>query len=787
MAKFNSFFLFLVLGLSSLALRAQSGLQGTVKDETGEPLVDARVELLPTSRGTLTNIDGIFSFSKVQPGSYTLRVTFVGMDTLNYAITVPPNKNLTVNLTLRERVTQLQTIEVVGQKLGEIDKIKVNPGVTKVSVRDINLIPTLGAPDLAQYLQVLPGVVFTGDQGGQLFVRGGAPIQNMVLMDGAIIYNPFHSIGLFSIFDTDYIRSVDVYSAGFSGEFGGRISSVMDLKTRNGNFKKMSGKAHVNTFTAGAMLEGPIAKGKNQETAGASYLLSARHCFLEQSSKAFYRYLEDTSGLPFNFTDLYGKVTLGSGYNQISFFGFYQRDAVNYRFPTQYNWQSYGGGTSFMFIPPSSSIIMSGNISYTDFVNRQKLIDEKYPRESKIGGFSSRFNFSYIYNSINDINFGFQILGFQTEYRFTNSMGLSANQPTNYNTEAAGYVKLKHVLRTLKTGPSGQVNYFNRLVLEPSLRLHYYNEQSQLTFEPRFRAKLNFNKISFQLASGLYSQNLISVTSDRDVVVLFQGYLTAPDLLYGAPNPTKPLKLSHTLQTSAHFLGGIQIELLANLETNIEGWYKDFNQLTSLNRERMFKEEGIFLLEKGKAYGADISLKYSRKNIYAYFTYSWQKVERDDGKIVYNPVFDRRHTVNCIGNYRLDALRDKQSNKVLESKWEFSVRWSFGSGFPFTQTAGFFEKIDFFREGTQTDYTQQEGTLQLLLSNTYNGGRLPTFHRFDFSAKVRFLVGRNHILEASLNCINLYNRSNIFYFDRFRGNRVNQLPIMPTAGLQFTF
>ncbi|MDW8158672.1 MAG: TonB-dependent receptor [Bacteroidia bacterium] len=482
--------------------KAQSSIQGTVKDESGEPVVDARVELLPTPLGTLTNVDGIFSFSKIQAGNYTLRITFLGMDTLNYPISVPPNKNLTLNLVLREKITQLETIEVVGQKLGEIDKIRITPGVTKVSMRDINLIPTLGAPDLAQYLQVLPGVVFTGDQGGQLFIRGGTPIQNMVLMDGAIIYNPFHSIGLFSVFDTDYIRTVDVYSAGFSAEFGGRISSVLDLKTRNGNFKEQSGKIHLNTLTTGALLEGPIAKG-SRNIALASYLVSARHCFLEQSSRTLYSYMPDTMGLPFNFTDLYGKVTLGSGYNQISLFGFFQRDAVNYSFPTQYNWYSYGGGTNFMFIPPSTSVIISGNISYTDFINKQRIIDERFPRESKIGGFSSRFNFSFIYNSINDLNLGFQILGFQTEYKFTNSLGLSASQPVNYNTEAAGYVKLKHVLRTRRLDTRGQVIYFNRWVLEPSIRLHYYNEQGRVSFEPRFRAKLNFHRISFQLASGL--------------------------------------------------------------------------------------------------------------------------------------------------------------------------------------------------------------------------------------------------------------------------------------------
>ena len=102
-------------------------------------------------------------------------------------------------------------------------------------------IPTVGGQaDLAQYLQVLPGVIFTGDQGGQLYIRGGSPIQNKVLLDGMIVYNPFHSIGLFSVFDTDLMRNADVYTGGFNADFGGRISSVMDITTRDGNKKRLA-------------------------------------------------------------------------------------------------------------------------------------------------------------------------------------------------------------------------------------------------------------------------------------------------------------------------------------------------------------------------------------------------------------------------------------------------------------------------------------------------------------------------------------------------------------------
>ena len=111
-------------------------------------------------------------------------------------------------------------------------------------------------------MQVIPGVVFTGDQGGQLYIRGGSPIQNKVLLDGMIIYSPFHSIGLFSVFDTDVIRNTDVYTGGFSAEYGGRVSSIMDIKTIDGNKKELGGQLSANTFGSKLFLEGPLSKSE---------------------------------------------------------------------------------------------------------------------------------------------------------------------------------------------------------------------------------------------------------------------------------------------------------------------------------------------------------------------------------------------------------------------------------------------------------------------------------------------------------------------------------------------
>ena len=156
--------------------------------------------------------------------------------------------------------TKLKKLNIITKiKLPEQSHLSVNKLVNKIISKSLKRLPSIGGdPDIAQYLQVLPGVVFTGDQGGQLYIRGGAPIHNVVLLDGMILYNAFHSIGLFSVFDTDVIKTADVYTGGFNAEYGGRISSVVDIKTRDGNKKRLAGKVSASTFGSKLLLEGPL-------------------------------------------------------------------------------------------------------------------------------------------------------------------------------------------------------------------------------------------------------------------------------------------------------------------------------------------------------------------------------------------------------------------------------------------------------------------------------------------------------------------------------------------------
>lgn len=761
-------FTILAIILSALNLSAQNAsVRGFVySKETGEPILYTNVYLYKTTYGAATDLDGYYNITRVPAGKYILMVTYMGYDTLQMEITLKQNEILSKNLYLTPSAFMLESFSVTAEKVEALTETKTS--VIKITPRQIKQLPSIGGqPDLAQYLQVLPGVIFTGDQGGQLYIRGGSPIQNKVLLDGMVIYNPFHSIGLFSVFETEIIRTADIFTGGFGAEYGGRISSIMDITTRDGNRTRFGGKIGLTTFGANAILEGPLGKIKQNNMASSSFILTAKQSYLKQSSKLFYNYI-DTAGLPFNFTDVYGKMsfTAPNG-SKLNLFGFNFNDNVSYKGFSDFEWRNLGAGTNFILIPDASTTLIKGNFAYSDY--KISLMEgELPPRTSEISGFNMGLDFTY-YVFDDELNYGLEMLGFKTSFDFFNSLNrqIILNQNT---TEVSGFVKYKKTI--------------GKLLLEPSFRAHWYASLSTLSPEPRIAMKYNLTEnIRFKMAGGLYSQNLISATSDRDVVNLFYGFLSGPDNMQTTFDGKD---VTHKLQKAQHIIAGVELDLIKNLNINLEAYLKNFPQLTTINRDKVFDDTGDnwqipdrlkkdFLIESGLAKGIDISLKYELKNMYLWGVYSLSYVNRFDGINEYYPHYDRRHNANVVGTYTW-------GNKKC---WEFSLRWNFGSGFPFTKTQGYYENLT-FDDGINTDITSVNGILGILYGE-YNTGRLPYYHRLDINLKRKIAISKNTSMELNAGATNMYNRKNIFYFDRVKHERINQLPLMPSFGMIMSF
>ncbi len=767
--------LFLLTAFAAVA--QDNSIKGFVYEEaTGEPMMFTNVYLKGTTYGGSTNENGYFNINRIPDGRYTLLITSVGYDTVSEVFTLSKGQTISRKYYMKETSQQLETVTITADKIEARTETKTS--VITVTPKTITKIPSVGGQaDFAQYLQVVPGVIFTGDQGGQLYIRGGSPIQNKVLLDGMVVYNPFHSIGLFSVFDTDIIRNADVYTGGFGAEYSGRISSIMDISTRDGNKKRFSGKIGANCFGAKVMLEGPIKKAKNPEDATASFILSAKNSYLEKSSQVLYPYASE-SGLPFNFQDIYGKVSLNApNGSKFNLFGFSFNDQVNnYMSLSDYSWKSYGAGTNFLVIPGKAPVMIEGNIAYSSYTSQMK--EESSPdRYSNINGFNMGFDFSQFMGR-NTLKYGVEMLGYTTDYVTYSLYGHNKISQKVNSTELGVYAKYKAVL--------------GKFLLEPSLRLQFYASLPDLSLEPRIAAKYNATDwFRLKAAAGMYSQNFVAATSDRDVVNLFYGFLSGINNL---PKTFDGKEITTYLQKANHYIIGAEFDLSNKTTLNVEGYWKDFVQLTNINRNKIYADSPMnseipdllkkdFTVETGDAYGCDISLKFEDKHWYLWAVYALGFVTREyekateDGAVLmqYPTHFDRRHNINLILTYTAGAKR----------QWEFSGRWNFGSGFPFTQVQGFYEYYS-FQEGINFDYTTTNGEMGILYGDL-NGGRLPTYHRFDIDLKRKFFFTENVMLEADLSVTNVYNRNNVFYVNIVTGEIARQLPILPTLGLTFSF
>ena len=733
-------------------------LRGHIYDEaTGEAVPFCNVMLIQPGLRAVTDLDGFFIFSDVPVGSYTLEASFIGYDTIGSEVTLQANQVKYLKLFMSSSAIQLQTINVSASM--EQRRNEVNVSRITVTPKQIKALPSTGGEsDIAQYLTVLPGVISSGDQGGQIYIRGGSPVQNKILLDGMTIYNPFHSIGLFSVFETEAIKSAEVLSGGFGADYGGRISAIVDLKTREGDKTRFGGLVSASPFQVKGLVEGPITPFNPEGRASSSFLITGKHSYLDKTSPVLYDYAtEDSLGLPYSYTDIYGKMSFLSGDgSKVDFFGFSFSDGVDLDNLAKLDWQSGGGGLNFKLIPSSSNLIISGTLAYSKYDIELREQDNA-PRRNSIGGFNALFDFqSFGKNST--FNYGFELNGISTSLEFRNAAEVTIEQNEN-TTELAGYVAWRQ-----KAGV---------VIIEPGLRAQFYASLGDFSLEPRIALKSNFSDhVRLKFAAGRYSQNLISTVNETDVVNLFVGFLSGPEETLYEPGTQTPTK--DKLQKAWHMLGGVEFELGKGWEVNTEGYYKGFTQLITVNRNKLSESDPDFSTETGDAYGLDVTLSRQTQKVLMWATYSLGFVNRDDGYQEYPTHFERRHNINFLINY------------TMGRSWELGFRWNYGAGFPFTLTQGFYGQQDIL-DGIDSDVLTENPDLDIIYSEDRNSGHLPDYNRVDVSLKKTFEFSKHMRLELVASVTNVFNRDNIFYFDRTTYSRVDQLPIMPSLAATMFF
>jgi hypothetical protein len=758
------FFLFFLISYSVQGQKAT--IRGNVfTRETGEPQFLCNIQLLDTAMGMITDENGYFHFSQLDPGQYTLVFSSMGLTPDTTHVELKSGDIKTLRIYLEPSIKTIR--EVVVSAAHNRKKSQVQVSMQQVTPKELKRMPQLGAEsDLSQYLQTLPGFVHSGEQGGQLYIRGGSEVQNSFLLDGIPVYNPFHSLSLFSVVDSDILQSVSIFSGGFSSDLGGRISSVMDTKTRDGNQIGLNGKFSLSTLGLNGEIEGPL--GRKGLLENSSFLFSGKTSLINSLTSVLYPYL-GSKGIPYGFTDLFGKLTKsGSNGSKINFTGFRFADRVDLDTAFAYDWSNYGIGCNVVIVPNNSSGLIRATLNYSSY----KITwteDEEAARLSKVASF--RFLIESVnFFGLNELKIGIETTSMNSQLDYENLYGYELNERL-FTTDMAAYIKYKIVLR--------------KLILESGLRGSYYATAGVMIPEPRLGLKVNVtDRFRIKSAFGYYSQNLVSVKSDQDVVNYFTGYILEPQSIaksFGSYHA------NNSLQTAWHLVAGIETEPLEALQINCELYAKYFPQTVTYNRNKRFSSSTLhssvpdiytasFLVEKGWAYGADLLVQYSSGRFFSQISYSLAFVRKYDGMQYYYPHYDRRHNLNLLASYYMGSP---------SSPWELNTHFSLGSGFPYTPVTSYYGKID-FNEFESNAVLNDYYSYGILFGET-NSARLPVYHRLDLTIKHTFQLKRQGSLEVSFSVYNTYNRHNLFYFDVTSYSVQYQLPVLPVLGLKYIF
>lgn len=737
------------------AVRAQDAtLSGFITDgSNGRPLELVNVVLRTPDgpiRGGTTNADGLYLITGINPGRFELNVSYVGYETYVDTLTFRSAETRTLNIALSPSERALGEVVVATERTGAA---RVTAGQQTVRPADIETIPGPDVSgDLVGYLTAQPGIVSTGDRGGQLFIRGGEPSQNLVQVDGIMLYQPFHVLGFYSAFPSDIINRVDVFAGGYGSRYGGKISSVIDVSTRTGNNRRVSGSAAVSPFLSSVLVEGPIARDR------ASLIVSVRRSNLDEGAA---QYIDDP--LPFAFGDVFGKLhTVITDNSRASVTGMrtFDRGTLTEAgggLPTEeVRWYNDAVGLRLLMLPQIVSIMADLHISYSRL-------------KTELGGRDSPLRKSEIENT--SIAIDATYFGDKVDAEAGSSLMVSKVQSEIgglYQNVEFRYADVTHWGNYLEF----DIDAGGGLSIRSGLRAQFYKVRFSPFFEPRLRVIWERGAHQISSALGIYHQEIVGLTDRRDAASVFTVWSHIP-----RENPNISGILQGRIQRATHAILGYRVAPTPWLDVSVEGFFKDLDNLFIGEWTAFPRLTTRLQPATGRSYGADLRAEIRRANFYGYVNYGLSSTRYTslaenlsfwfgDERVSFRPPHDRRHQVNVLA-------------AVTLAGFGINVRWEFGSGLPFSRAIGFdgFVLIDDVEKASEV-----VGTRRVIYERPFNGV-LPTYHRLDIAVDRTFSLGRMGVTVQG-SVINVYDRRNLFYLDVFTHHRVDQLPVVPSLGLK---
>lgn len=714
-------------------------VRGIVSDSTnGEALAFGNVYLKELNIGATTDARGYFLITSIPANkNYSLIVSYVGYETKVIPISIQTGKILHLPIQLVPVSIEMQTVEKVAEKVAEDNATDV--GLTRIAVRDLQMLPKGIETDLFRSLQYLPGVNKVGDISAQYYVRGGGTNQNLILINKAPIYYPFHAFGIFSAIDPEIINSMEFYKGGFTAEYSSRLSSVLNLVTKDGNKFRYSAKATLSMLTAKVLAEGPLFDG--------SFIVSGRTSHSTNSLRNFLK-----RDVPVNFYDFSAKTSfLSTEFMEgakWTFHIFQSGDQLSNNNPQEadFVWKNRVLGVDLFQITDNP-------LYYEVSFYWSRFYGEVYPNLSNtthklndLNDFTFQADFNYVYGSKDELATGFKIMEIHNELLLENTRG----QAKNMGEKGSNWsLYLKYKLLRFEDFAADIGSRFNLTQLTKGSSGRYY-------FEPRVSLSYRLAKgYSIKGAWGMYHQELTTLSDENDVISMFEPWIIIPRYLYAS--------------TATHYVFGLDAQVTDEFNFEIEGYYKYVSNLPSLNENKFFNTDPDLVNSTAESYGWEFMVSYVNDPISINCSYalSWAYKEIDGW--LYYPKYDSRNTGSITIEYNLGA------------GWRASAIWNYSSGLPYTQIAGYYEKMNLDNRVDQLILFNGFNPYTLLADK--NMGRLLDYHKLDLNLSKKFEIG-SFKFKVDMSILNVYDRQNIFYYERDTGKRVNMLPFLPSLTIE---
>ena len=737
-------FLIGILFLTTVSAQEKYTISGTLSDGTsGEELIGATISIAELGTGTTTNVYGFYSLT-IPSGNYTIELSYIGYESIIKKIDLTESQKIDVELLPQSN--QLDEVVITAE---EQDKNVQSTlmSVSKLSVAEIEAIPVVfGEPDVIKTIQLLPGIK-SGEGGGGFFVRGGSADQNLILLDEAPVYNASHLLGFFSVFNSDAVKDLTVYKGHIPAEYGGRASSVLDIKMKDGNNKKMNVSGGLGLISSRLTVEAPIVKDKG------SFIVSGRRTYLD----LFTRLSSDVDikDSQLYFYDLNAKANYRLGEkDRIFLSGYFGRDQLGFADQFGFDWGNTTATLRWNHLFSDklflNSTLLYSNYNYDVNIEGEENENNGFTITSNIEDLSLKEDFEYYINPSNTLKFGANAI-YHTFVpgQFTPGANSNLNNiilQEKYAVETAAYIS-EDLSLSDKWKLNAGLRYSWFAQLGPG-DIFTYDQDGDVTntepfgsgdivetydgFEPRLGVTHilnNNNSIKASIGRNRQYLHLISNSTSG----------TPIDLWIPSSNNVKP-QIADQIA-----LGYFQNFKQNTYETSVEVYYKEMqNQVDyKTGAELVFNEnvESQLIFGDGYSYGAELFLKKSKGRFKGWVSYTWSRTERefdqvDDGQR-YPATWDRTHDLSVVGMYD------------LTDSWQLSSSFA-------------------FRTGDARTFPIGKYTVDGQVYNQFgerNRNRLPSYHRLDLGVTKKFKSSKSYESSLNFSLYNAYGNRNTFALD----------------------